>query len=131
MRKTRIILNFVVAGLGLCMAEHAMAAKSSPGQYQSIPARNLFALKPTPPPLEPPPTGPTRPRIVLKGITTVCNRMALLKALFPAKPGEPAREQSYMLAPGQRDGDIEVLEVDEKAGSVKVKSFGTMMTITF
>ena len=36
-----------------------------------------------------------------------------------------------MLAEGQRDGDIEVLEIDEKAGNVKVNNFGIPQTIDF
>jgi hypothetical protein len=44
-------------------------------------------------------------------------------------PGKPI--QSFILAQGQRDGEIEVLEIDEKAGSVKVNQSGTVTTLTF
>jgi hypothetical protein len=72
------------------------------------------------------------PKLTLNGITDILGRnLAILKALFPGKPGEPAKEQSYMLAEGQRDGEIEVLQVDQKAGSVKVNNSGTVMTLTF
>jgi hypothetical protein len=36
-----------------------------------------------------------------------------------------------MLAEGQSEGDIEVLEIDEKSGRVKVSNSGTIMTLTF
>ncbi len=50
----------------------------------------------------------------------------------PGKPGEgPKSEQSYILTEGQREGDIEVIEIDEKAGSVKVNNAGTIQTLTF
>jgi hypothetical protein len=49
----------------------------------------------------------------------------------PAKPGEPAKEQSFTLGEGQREGDIEVLEINEKAGTVKVNDYGTITTLDF
>src|SRR5258707_11419422 len=58
-------------------------------------------------------------------------KLAIMKVFFPGKTGEPAKEESYMLAQGQRDGNIEVLEVNEQAGTVKVNNFGTVMTLTF
>jgi hypothetical protein len=54
-----------------------------------------------------------------------------LKATPPPKPGEPAKEQSYTIAEGTKDGDIEVLEVDEKGGTVKVNNYGAVMTLDF
>src|SRR5258708_30320869 len=42
-----------------------------------------------------------------------------------AKPPEPAKEQSLILTEGQREGDIEVLQIDEKNFVVKVNTFGT------
>src|SRR5262249_46856385 len=50
----------------------------------------------------------------------------------PGKPGEqPKTDQSYILTEGQRDGEIEVISIDEKAGSVKVSNAGTVQTLTF
>ena len=50
----------------------------------------------------------------------------------PAKPGEtPKPEHSYILGVGQREGDIEVLEIDDKAGSVKVNNAGIVVMLTF
>ena len=43
----------------------------------------------------------------------------------------PAREQSFTLGEGQREGDLEVLEIDEKAGKVKVNNFGTVVDLDF
>lgn len=132
MRESGKILNCVLATLALCMGVDAMAADSSPAQYQSITDRNLFDLKPAPPVQIVDPLPPALPKIILQGIATVLpQKVAIIKVLFPAKPGEPAKEQSYLLAEGQRDGGIEVLQVDEKAGSVKVNNSGTVMTVTF
>src|SRR5439155_9963167 len=60
-----------------------------------------------------------------------------MKAVLPGKPAEPGkpagqpREESFTLAVGQRQDDIEVLEIDEKAGTVKVNNFGAEMTLSF
>ena len=48
-----------------------------------------------------------------------------------AKPPEPAKPMSLMLTEGQRDGDVEVIHIDEKAGSVTVNAFGENRTLTF
>ena len=55
-----------------------------------------------------------------------------MKTQPPAgKPSDPAKEQSLILSEGQRDGNIEVLAIDDRAGSVKVNNSGTIMTLTF
>jgi hypothetical protein len=97
--------------------------------------RNVFGLKPPPPPPDPEANKPPPPKIVLQGITTFGGvKRALFKVQMPPKPGEPAKgEQSFILAEGQRDGDIEVLEIDAKVGGefVKVNNFGTITNLTF
>jgi hypothetical protein len=121
-----VILILGVAGKGPFIAD----AAGNP--YQVIADRNVFNLKPplsaTPP--EPPP--PPVPKITLTGITSILgNRRALLKVQEPPQPPQAAREVSYILAEGQRDGDIEILAIDEAAGSVKVNNHGTVQELTF
>lgn len=134
MRRRGNIRNWALASLTLyaCAGANAVAPDSSPNQYWSITNRNLFALNPAAPPAKVEPPAPVLPKITLTGITTILGRnLAIMKALFPGAAGQPAKEQSYMLAEGQRDGDLEVLEVNDYAGTVKVKNFGTVMTLTF
>ena len=45
-------------------------------------------------------------------------------------PPEPAKELSCILTVGQREGPIEVLEIDERAGSVTVNNSGTVQVLT-
>lgn len=102
--------------------------------YQGIVERNVFALKDPPPP--PPPPGsdskPSGPPITLTGITTILGtKRAFMTLQMPGKPPEPAKPLSLMLTIGQRDGDIEVLEIDEKAGAVKINAFGAITNLTF
>jgi hypothetical protein len=120
--------------LALSFAAQAVTADSSAtsNPYQGIVDRNVFGLKPAPPPPVPVDTKPPPPKITLTGITTIFgNKRALMKAPVAAKPPEPAHDQTYMLAEGQRDGDIEVLEIDAKANIVKVNNGGTIMTLNF
>ena len=123
----------VLGGLTLCGGAGPAFGLSSDVPYQAIVERNLFGLKPPPPPgPDPASTKAAPPKITLNGITTILgNKRALLKTSPTGKTGEQAKEQSYMLAEGQRDGDLEVLKIDEIAGSVMVKYDGADITLTF
>ena len=60
------------------------------------------------------------------------NKLAFLKVQSPPKAGEQQQaEQSLMLTEGQREGAIEILEINEKAGTIRVNNSGTEMTIGF
>jgi len=95
----------------------------------TIVGRNVFSLKDPPPPQKPedlikkdPP-----PKILLQGLTTILGRrQVLFKVQVPAKPGQPAKEESFVSAEGERNGEIEVLEIDEVAGVVKFNNHGTI-----
>ena len=104
-------------------------------QYDSIAPRNIFNLKP--PILVTQPTNAPAPTSGLKlmGVTTMLGyKQAILKLQPPAgKPGQVAAagEHTLVLTEGQRDGYVEVLQIDEKAGRVKVNNAGTIMTLDF
>jgi hypothetical protein len=124
----------VAGAFVLCAAASAMAIESSGTPYQEIVVRNVFGLTNPPPPGPPPDTKPPPPKITLNGIITMQGKKrALMKVLMPVKPGAKQEEQSFILAVGQRDSDIEVLEIDEKAGVwwVKVNEFGTITNLSF
>jgi hypothetical protein len=115
----------------VCFVVLTAAAADNP--YQGIVERNVFGLKPPAPPPDPESSKPPPPKIFLTGITTILgNKRALMKMTPPVtKPGEQPKEQSFTLAEGERDGGLEVLEIDEKAGTVKVNNYGTVATIDF
>src|SRR6516162_8606332 len=118
-------LSAVISCSFLLLLAPAQAITDTP--YQAIVDRNVFSLKPPPPPPvnNPDANKPPPPPITLTGITTILgSKRAFMSVNMPAKPPEPAKVQSFMLSEGQRDGDIEVLEIDEKAGMVKVNEFG-------
>jgi hypothetical protein len=132
MRRDLKILSCVLVGVSLCPGTKALVPSQANEDYQSIPDRNLFGLHaPQLPTNEPPAL--QLPKILLTGITTILgDKRALMRALpSGGKPGDTGKEQSLILGEGQREGNIEVLAIDERAGSVKVNNSGTVMTLTF
>ena len=128
------MLSCTLAGLALCIAANAAISESSGSPYLGIVERNVFGLKPPPPPPDPAANKAPPPKIFLQGITTFGGiKRALFKAQMPPKPGEPPKgEQSFILAEGQRDGDMEVVAIDANPpGSVKVNAFDTIITLDF
>ena len=131
----RRLLKFCF-GLGcvtvLCGGAQAVAGDQTPNQYASIARRNVFGLKE--PVIKQDEPGPVvqLPKVFLTGITTVLNqRLAFLKTQPQAKPGGAAVELYFMLSPGQKQGEMEIIEIDEKAGRVKIIYAGTPMELTF
>jgi len=128
------MLVCLVASVALGTASAAVtAADSSP--YNGIVERNLLGLRPPPPPPDPEAANKPQPsKITLTGITTILGRkLALMKTPpRPPKPGEQAKtEESYTLGIGELQDEVEVLEIDEVAGTVKVKNAGILETVSF
>jgi hypothetical protein len=96
--------------------------------YAPIVARNIFHLNPpkaadaadaTPP-----------PKITPTGIMTIFGtRQALFTVDGVSKPGQPGKNESYILSQGQRQDDIEVTRIDEKSGVVTFNNHGTVQEI--
>jgi hypothetical protein len=118
---------FCVLGSIMLCAKASAITDDSANPYQGIVDRNVFGLKPPAPIQKPEPKPSDLPPITLTGMTTILSSKRALLNVQP--PGKPL--QSFILAEGQRDGDIEVLEIDEKAGSVKVSQGGTIIPLTF
>lgn len=108
--------------------------------YASVVVRNVFGLVPPPPP--PPPPDPTvenpPPKITPNGIMTIFGQAQVLFKVLPVTPpGQPApnpppKEQSYMLALGQSQDEIEVVKIDinaGKAGTVIFNNHGVTQEI--
>lgn len=124
---------------GLVVFVYANASAVVPNNdsrtFAGIPNRNIFGLKAAQQPVVSNPP-PVLPKLILQGITTILgNKRALLKeeplVLPGAKSPANGEDLSMILTEGQRQGHVEVLLIDEKAGSVKVNNSGTVMTLTF
>jgi len=129
-----VLERSLVWGIGcavLCTGGKTLFATSADNPYQPIVVRNVFSLKPKPEEKPPEPPKPPAPKITLNGITDLFGYpQALLTVQMPAKPGEPAKAQSFILKAGERDGELEVIQIDMAAGSVKVNNFNNEMTLT-
>lgn len=115
------------------LSSEAIVPETNLSAYEGIPERNVFGLRPPPAQSPQQPTAAPLPKITLTGITTILeNKRALMKvAAANAKQPDPSKELSLILTEGQREGEIEVLQIDEKAGSVKVRNSGQVMVLTF
>ena len=126
-----VIGCLILFGLLLAARESA-AASGGFNPYSAIVERNSFGLKPAPNPadLVKPPPPPVSADIKLQGIATILGRnQVLMKVKLPARPPEPAREQALVLSEGQRDGEVEVLEINPAEGSVKVKNGSEVLAL--
>lgn len=127
------LLMCALSALVFWTGTQVIATETSGGNpYQAIVDRNVFGLKPAPPPPDPESLKPPPPKITLTGIYTMGGtKRALMKVQTPAKPPEPAKDVPLTLSEGQRDGEVEVLEIDTVARTVKVKNYGTIVSLDF
>jgi len=123
-----IIAGFLSAQL-VCMVARAELAADNP--YAAIVSRNVFGLVPIPtnPPVDPTPVEPP-PKITPNGIMTIFGKLqALFNVAQPAKAGQPAHDESYVLTEGEQQDDIEVTKIDEKGGVVTFNNHGVIQEL--
>jgi hypothetical protein len=131
MKTIRYLLISLAGGLALSANARAEDVVLPGNPYALVVARNIFGLNP-PTPVDPSAASSTPPpKITLNGITDILGQMqALFKAAATAKPGKPAGDESYILSEGQRQDDIEVVKIDEKAGIVTFNNHGETQELT-
>jgi len=128
-----------IAGLSLIAAVVLIApsawceeASSADTPYASIVARNMFGLVPIPPP-DPnagkPPADPP-PKITPTGIMTIFGRdQALFRVANKPRPGQPAKEDAYVLSEGERQDGIEVVKIDHEDAIITFDNHGTVQEL--
>ncbi len=95
-------------------------------RYGDIIRRNAFNLhEPAPP--KPPPEPPPSIKVNLTGITTILSG----KRAFFLVQEQGKQPESKMLKEGERDGQIEVISINESSGSVKLKVGDKETELTF
>ena len=100
------------------------------GPYQDIAKRNAFNLK-QPQEQLPLEIIPPLPKFRLTGIVTKFGeKRAFLKMQVVNRPGE-LTEDSFALRRGERKGEIEVIDVDEKLGNVRIEWSGRPLILSF
>ena len=126
----RFILALLVTGWLSGQSAWAVTAPTD-NPYKSIVARNMFGLVPIPtnPPVDPASLVPP-PKITPNGIMTIFGRLQVLfKVAGEAKPGVPAKDESYVLSEGDRQDDIEVQKIDEKAAIITFNNHGVIQEL--
>ncbi len=123
----------VVLSVGACVLLGAapLGAEVRSNPYQPIIDRNAFGLKPPPPPPDntPPPPVVLPAKVILTGITSLfgpASKRALLE-ITEQEPGKPPTSKKPIMQVGQREGSVEVLEIDVEKNTVKIRN-GTVET---
>jgi hypothetical protein len=124
----RLWITVVILAAGFPGAARAAEpGKEGEPRYKSIVERNVFGLRPPAPPPTPAPPPPPSVAVKLTGIITVlATKRALLLITEPGKPPE-----SKVIKLGDREGQIEVVEIDENAGTVRIKNGEQEATLNF
>jgi hypothetical protein len=126
----RFILVLAVLD-GLVFTALAGPAAVTENPYTPIVTRNVFGLVPIPvgPPSNPAPDTPL-PKITPNGIMTIFGKLqALFKVVATTKPGQPAKEESYVLGVGERQDDIEVQKIDDQKAVITFNNHGTIQEL--
>jgi hypothetical protein len=120
-------LACVLVGVGV----RAAASNPSSDSYQAIVDRNVFDLHAPPPKADADALQPKAqiPKLTLNGITTILGKKVTVITVPPSKPGAPPT--TLMLAEGQAQNEVEVRQIDEKAGAVKVINHGEEQMLDF
>jgi len=111
------------------MSTPAVSARPALNPYQPIVGKNVFRLRP---PLERKADDPVLPPpvITLQGISSYFHRkQVLLNVLLANRPGESPKQTALVLDEGERVGEIEVLEINERAAGVTFRNHGQLQCL--
>jgi hypothetical protein len=133
MKRAGKIAICLAGGLALTAglrAADGVLTNVSDNPYAPIVVRNVFGLNPPPPPVAPIKDDEPLPTITPNGIISILGKLQVLfKVDSVAKPGKASEEQSYILTAGQRQDDIEVVKINEKAAKVTFNNHGTIQEL--
>lgn len=132
MKSSQGFLLCLLTGATLGPSIRAATADAAEHPYKVIAATNVFRLK-SPPASESqkPLPAPPPPQVTLQGITTIYGyRAALFKVTISARQSAPAKAIACVLGEGQREGEIEVLQINEHAGTVRFRNHGVEQVLT-
>jgi hypothetical protein len=118
-------IAFLLAG-GLALQTNVRALTSDGSPYAAIVKSNVFRLT-TPLPVEISKPVVSLPTIVLLGIVSGYGPK---QVMFKTLEGTPPRETRHVLGEKELAGEIEVIEIIESAGSVRVKNHGQEQTLS-
>jgi hypothetical protein len=114
---------WLVTGFTLTMANMAQAnnsGSSSDGPYRAIVDRNVFDLRPVPPPAPVTGTPTPPPNVKLVGVMMITDHV---QGVFSVQDPTPGKQPvSYILSQDQRQGTLEVksISIADKSARVKI-----------
>jgi len=120
------IIVCLAVGLALSTSLRADDVVLPGNPYAPMVVRNIFNLNPPLPPADPNAAAPPV-QITPNGIMTIFGQLQVLFKVAPSKPGD--KENSYILTEGERQDDIEVTKIDEKAGIVTFNNHGIVQAL--
>src|SRR5271170_3197139 len=125
MKLTGKILICLPVGLAFASSLRADDVLLPGNPYAPVVVRNIFGLNP--PPVVDPNATPVEPpvKITLNGIMSIFGQ---LQVLFKVA-GKPPGQDAYTLSEGERQDDIEVTKIDEKAGIVTFNNHGIVQVL--
>ena len=124
------ILGLLTAGW---LSGQSLVAGVAPvdNPYAPIVDRNVFGLVPIP--TNPPPVDPgsliPKPKISPNGIMRLFGQLQVIFKVTNNRPGQPPKEDSYVMGEGDRQDEIEVLKIDEKAASISFNNHGEVQEL--
>jgi len=129
-RKAGVCAVAALLGAG---ATHWAKADTKANPYESIVARNVFALKPppdlTPPPAPAPPPAPLA-KVVLTGVLSMFGKRAALE-ITELEAGKPGTVNKPIMREGERVGSIEVVSIDVEKSTVLIRNGGVETNLNF
>lgn len=126
----------VVFGLsGLLAATTVLGDVNPPANnsYNVIVERNPFGLRPVPPPAPPPTNAPPvqKSEVKFSGITSDSVRGKEVWLVIPPPPNKKDQNPQYLrMRENETQGDIQVLEIDDKENTVKIVNAGNTAVLT-
>ena len=123
-----LLLGLVAAGWLCCQSLRAGAAPSA-NPYAPIVTRNVFALVPIPVNTGPEVPADPPPKITPNGIMTIFGKLQVLFKVSENLPGQPPKDDSFVMSEGDRQDDIEVQKIDEKAAVITFNNHGVVQEL--
>ena len=131
MKRVGKIAVCIAGGLALNAGLRAESIASPENPYAPIVVRNVFDLNP-PPKVEAAPVveAAPPPKITPTGIMDIFGHLQVFfKVSDSGKPGQPPKDNSYILSEGQGQDDIEVVKINEKDALVTFNNHGTVQEL--
>lgn len=128
----RIAISLVL-GLGIVWLAGGVSAaitNANSHSWKVIVERNPFGLKPPAPPPKVEAPSPPAPKTEVT-LTGIASMLGSTKAYLITKEQGKSDPKYVSLSAGEADGAVEVLEINEKAGTVKINNAGVPTLLNF